>query len=408
MNVANDLGSDRGATMILVAASLVGLFGFAALAVDVSGFYQTARVSQTTADFACLAGVAEIDTGNDEAIEMAHAYAQANWSDASAMTLPNSGNPRTATDGDGNSITYEAGYGSNPDALYVSVNDRDPTTFGRVVGAETVDVFQEAACERDVEQGGPGGLPIAVLNGDFPGQLHLCFQSQCGALDVGSGASAFRDAVANGWDQPLVAHHGNGSSAATCPSSGTSTTPCSLIDTQNGAHVGPLGQGLVDRFSEPTSPPCPGHPAYNCDSMATVFGPGLSTLQATFGATPPGFWESSLYGDYASNSSAQYYFNGDIAKCDSPRLAMVPIISFNTDWDIDGPHGSWVNGKKTVKVIGFYLVYISTQTTPAKYKNKDPIVAHVVYPGPSATCGGNPISLGQTGVPIETVKLIQP
>src|SRR5690606_27647687 len=93
--------NDRGAAALIVAGSLIFLFGMAALAVDTSDFYQTARVGQTTADLACLAGVAELpdDSG---AIDMAAAYTKANWPEMSGAALTSTGsNSAALADGNG-------------------------------------------------------------------------------------------------------------------------------------------------------------------------------------------------------------------------------------------------------------------------------------------------------------------
>ncbi len=234
------VSSERGATMVIVAASLIALFGFAALAVDGSGFYQTARVDQTTADLSCLAGVAELpDTS--QAIDTAVAYTKANWPEMNSASLSVSGDTGTLSDGQGNTVTYEVNHGGDPDVMYVAVTDRDPTTFGKVVGVTSVDIRQEAACRQDTKLGGPGALPLGALAGTFSGDLFDCsakVTGNCGALDSGSGANAFRDSIAYGWDQQLEKHHGvetnpdpnTGDAVIYCPSSG----PCSADNSETG------------------------------------------------------------------------------------------------------------------------------------------------------------------------------
>lgn len=410
--------SEEGATAVMVAGALVFLFGMAALAVDTSGFYQTARVGQTTADLACLAGAAELPDASD-AIEMAHAYAVTNWPEMATATLPGSGNPRTVADGNGNSITYEAGYGGDPDVMYVGITDRDPTTFGRVIGSTSVDIAQEAACERELKMGGPGALPMAALPGTFVGNLHDCaakVTGNCGALDVGSGANDWRDAIANGWDQQLQKHHGDegsadpdtGNAVIDCPSAG----PCSANDTETGNMQGPFEQGTTTRLSVPGAE-CTEPGPFNCDSISDVFGSSPVQLEDQF-SSEPGWWEESLYGPFsaATARSNHYYFSGDIAHCDSPRLGMVPIMwapdkkNDPLDWDLGGPPGSWPSGKGTMKVIGFYLVYIREPATSADV-GSGPYEADIVYMGAGTTCDGEPFSFTQTGIPIPTVKLVE-
>lgn len=404
--------TDKGAAAILVAGALVFLMGMAALSVDTSGFYQTARVGQTTADLACLAGAAELpDT--DDAIDVAHAYSVANWPEMAGAFLPANGNPRTATDGNGNTIYYEAGYGGDADVLYVAINDRDPTTFGRVIGSESVDIAQEAACEREIKLGGPSGLPMAALPGTFNGALHDCENKKtgnCGAIDVGSGGNAWRDAIANGWDQQLQKHHGDesnadpdtGSAVVHCPSAG----PCSANDTETGNMQGPFRQGLTMRFANVAGADCVIGGNFNCDDMEDVLGSPASTLSGQFGASAPGWWEPSLYGPYGSVRNSQYYFDGDIEKCDSPRLGVVPIMAWDLDWDLGDGSTSWPNGKKEMKIVGLYVIHIREPDTPGEM-GSGPIIADVIHLGPNATCDGVPYTPHQTGLPIESVKLVQ-
>src|SRR5690606_8348 len=99
-------------------------------------------------------------------------------------------------------------------------------------------------------------------------------------------------------------------------------------------------------------------------------------------------------------------FNGNIPKCDSPRFATVPIVAQNLDWDIGSAAGTWPNGKKTMKIVGFYIVYIREPDTAGEV-GSGPVIADVVHIGPNATCGGAPFNPYQTGVTIETVRLVQ-
>lgn len=409
---SNFFNGERGATAVMVAGSLVFLFGMAALAVDTSGFYQTARVGQTTADLACLAGVAEIEDGHTNAIEMAMDYTEANWPEMAGAGRSISGSTGTLSDGNGNAVTYESGYSGNPEKLHVTVVDRDPATFGRVLGTETVDVRQEAACERDTRLSGPGALPMGALPGTFSGDLFDCaakVTGNCGALDVGSGANDWGSAISGGWDQQLEKHHGEesdvdgdtGHGVIHCPSGG----PCSANDTETGNMQGKFRSGTADRLSVPGICTLPG--PFNCDSLSDIFGTTPVQLEDRPGGEP-GWWESSIYGDFADATarSNHYWFSGDIPNCDSPRLATVPIVVHDLDWDIGDAGTSWPNGKKKMKVIGFYTVYIREPDTLAEVAS-GPYQSDVIFIEPGSTCDGEPFSLIQTGIPIETVKLIQ-
>lgn len=413
-----DRNSDRGAAALMVAGSLVFLFGMAALAVDTSDFYQTARVGQTTADLACLAGVAELPD-DSAAIDMAAAYTKANWPEMSGASLtPTGSNSAALADGNGNVVLYETNYGGDPDVMHIAVTERAPTTFGKVLGAESVNVTQEAACERDTKLGGPGALPMAALAGTFHGNLHDCQNKKtgnCGALDTGSGAADWGDDIANGWDQQLEKHHGDegiadsdtGHAVIDCPNAG----PCSANDTETGNMVGKFREGLVGRLGVP-GVDCTLPGPFNCDGLTAVFGSAPVQLE-DYSSSEPGWWEESLYGTYdaAKARSNHYYFSGDIAHCDSPRLGMVPIVwtpdkkHDPLNWDIGDDAGTWPNGKGAMKIIGFYVVYIREPNTPGEIAS-GPIQTDIIHIGPGTTCDGEPFNLNGTGIPIETVKLV--
>jgi hypothetical protein len=153
---------------------------------------------------------------------------------------------------------------------------------------------------------------------------------------------------------------------------------------------------------------------FNCDSLSDVFGSSPEQLE-DYSSSEPSWWEESLYGPYddAKALTNQYYFSGDIAHCDSPRLGLVPIVwtpKKNHDplnWDIGDAPESWPNGKKEMKIIGFYTVYIREPNTPGEV-GSGPIEADIIYLGPGSTCGGAPINFNQTGVQIQSVLLVQP
>lgn len=407
--------NDRGAAALIVAGSLIFLFGMAALAVDTSDFYQTARVGQTTADLACLAGVAELpdDSG---AIDMAAAYTKANWPEMSGAALTSTGsNSAALADGNGNVVTYETNYGGDPDVMHVVVTENNPTTFGKVLGSQSVNVTQEAACERDLKLGGPGVLPMAAQAGTFAGNLHDCAENKnngnCGASRVdGTGGNVWRDAIANGTDQRLAKHHGHGSTVdadsgvgvVNCPSTGV----CTYLQKEPGNMQGPFSQGVGIRLSNVSGADCVMSGPFNCDSITQVFGSTPGTLASELGAAEPSWWEESIYGPYSAARNNQYYFNGNIAKCDSPRLAVIPIVVNNQHWDIGDPGTLWPNGASTrMKVIGFYVLYIRVPATPAQVGG-GAILADIVHLGPGANCDGVPYNPYQTGIPVESVKLV--
>ena len=79
-------------------------------------------------------------------------------------------------------------------------------------------------------------------------------------------------------------------------------------------------------------------------------GPGKRTHPADVGLplATLGFWETSLNGAYnAANTTSHFYFDGVIAKCDSPRLATIPIVSENLNWDLGDPNPAGPTGRRT-------------------------------------------------------------
>ncbi len=392
---------ERGATALIVAASLLFIIGMAALAVDVSGFYAGARIGQTTADMACLAGVADLPDDTAAAFTHAGAYAKANWPEMTGLPMTGSGNTRTITDGAGNVITIETPVGGDPEKMRVTIVDRSPTTFGRALGAQSVDVRQEATCEHAEAHSGPPLIPLAALPGAFGGDLFDCATKEtgnCGAIDSGSGANDFRDAIANGIEADFEKHHGNwptpdpdtGRVGTECTPPGF-PSPCNADDTETGNMVGPFNQGVTLRLSNVSDATCIEPGPFNCDNLTQVIGSMPGTLESEFGAVAPPWWEPSIYGPYANAKTAQYYWNADIDKCDSPRMATVPIVVYDDNWDIGDAAGTWPPGKKRMKFIGFYTIFIRE---PAHYTDTfdhlGGVMVDVLWFGPDATCDGQP------------------
>ena len=159
--------------------------------------------------------------------------------------------------------------------------------------------------------------------------------------------------------------------------------------------------------------------------MSEVLGGAADTLGSLWSMSPPadfgGYlapsgWQSSLYGPYSSVKNSQYYYNGTGIKCDSPRLATIPIVDFEhknyNHWDLGDPNSSWPNGRKMMKVIGFYTVYIREPANRSDVGNGggnglNQIVADVVWFGPDATCEDGSLfaPLGSIDVPAG-VKLV--
>ena len=419
---------ERGATAVMVAGAMLFLFGAAALAVDTSIFYGDARTDQNTADFACLAGVAEADS--DDKIAMAAEFTRQNWPTMQGQAVTITGTAGTMSDGT-SQVLYTTFVDGEAGKMRVQVLESANTHFARALGAGTVNIAQEATCEARLSQGGPGALPMGALAGTFSGDLFDCaakVTGNCGAIRLnGSGANVFRDALAYGSPQDVEKHHGNqntpdaqtGNVLTDCPTGG----PCNHPETETGNMVGPFTQGMTIRLSHVAGADCIQNGNFNCDSLEQVLGADPNTLAEEFGNTAPNpfpsdyyqiqGWQPSLYGPYAAARDIQYYYNGGGIKCDSPRLGTIPIVvstkggSGMPNWDLGDAGTTWPNGNGDVKIIGFYSIYIRE---PANAGDGYGLVeSDVIWFGPDATCdNGNPFS--PTGsVPFSSgVKLVAP
>ncbi len=165
--------TERGQALILIALAVIGLFAFAALAIDGSRAFSNKRHSQNAADTAVLtAALTQIRTGNFTAAEAA-AQARAvdngylnNWDtiivdvDSCVLTEivdinPLTGNP---VPGDEDPATGDpipcqgVPAGKESEYIRVKIISEIPTTFGRVIGRETLQSAVQAVAR--VQGGG--------------------------------------------------------------------------------------------------------------------------------------------------------------------------------------------------------------------------------------------------------------
>jgi len=407
---------ESGISMLWVAVVAFFVMGAAALAVDTSGAMGAARTDQTTADLACLAAAKELPDSND-AFNTAAAYIDANWPAMTGATLSISGTTATYADGSGNSVFMDAAHGSG-DAMYIHITEVTETSFGGAIGANSMTVAQEAACSGQQVRTGIGMVPIGVLAGAWNGDLFDCAKKvtgNCGALAPdGGGANAYRDAVANGIDGNFLKHHGNKN--VPDPHNGYVQTdcfadPCNTSKTEPGNMVGPWNQGLTTRFTG-TGEGCTEDGWFNCDGMSDVFPDGFTAMS---GMAKPSWWENSIYGDFdvvknqTSPDAKHWYYNGDGMICLSPRLVTVPVVNKNMNWDIGDSAGSWPNGRKDMKFIGFYTVFIREPSHIADIGG--PMDADVIWFGPDAACGDTGEAFQPFGSTVEVdagVRLVSP
>jgi Flp pilus assembly protein TadG len=405
--------SEDGFAAIWVALCLFFLLGAAALAVDVSGFYETARSDQTTADLACLAGVPHLPENAATARAAAAENVQRNYPALASASPSTAGSVLTLTDGAGATVTITAPFSGDTAKMQVLVTETDQAVFGRVLGADDVPVTQVAYCK--VFAAGTGDLPFgAVPDGAFDGVLQIgnpCDTGNCRPLDVprsdvnGSGNRFIRN-VAIGSQIELVAVKNPipPGVAVTC----TSSTPqCSVLDQNQGVSVGQLSDGLVregagvigrlQNTGSSVDPPwqSPRGRLLDGDEPDDILGPSTVTGTSNF-PQQPAAWDGDVHGAFPGtpNGASMLWYDDAIANCDSPRLARIPIIA-QLDWApgsvINLPNGN----SDPVKVIGFYSIIIddpdgdpsasSDLTTSDSLKTAS---SFMVWYGPNARCVG--------------------
>lgn len=397
-----NLRGDRGVSALWVAVVALFLVAAAALAVDTSGAFNTAQTDQTTADLSCLGGVKELpDT--TAAINLAVEYAVDNWPEMDGHTMSISGTTGTYSDGNGSEVYVDAAYGGDPEKMRVRITEVNSNHFGKAIGADSTTVIQDAYC-RLLEQSAGTGVPFGAPLGGFVGGMfgpNPCGNNSgnCGSLwierdDVTGTSETLINNIAKGPDRNLDDWLGNQAGSSSCYSVNAGDT-CHRTDTDTGVSAGHLGEGFLQRFeNDPgaTQTEVVSGRTINADTPEMVLGSAPTPLMTQF-SSEPGFWEESLYGEYNStNTTNHYYFDGVIAKCDSPRLARMPIITEDMNWDIGDADTDWPNGKKEVKFVGFYWLIIenpnhqSDFTGGGNLKSADGIV---IWWGPDTECQGS-------------------
>jgi hypothetical protein len=145
--MGRNLSSDRGATLVMVTAALLMLFGVAAMAVDLSALRGDIRADRLAADAAATAGAAHIDpfasSQADEACQVAWEYLLINLGDEGTPNPPNCSIFASACDAaTARSTTASAGpYGF---VITHPVPDGHPLMSGQAIDPD----IDGASCQR--------------------------------------------------------------------------------------------------------------------------------------------------------------------------------------------------------------------------------------------------------------------
>jgi len=204
---------ETGIAAVWTAVILLFLIGATALALDTSEFFQQARSQQRAADLACLAGAAELPGDPAMAVVKAADFARPNQRGLASIS------PTTPTTIVGNVSTWITGdfvleveapaeYNgvTNASIMRVSLRQEAPTRFGKVLGAESAGIQQEAYCGAFTSVS-TGIFPVGVSAG-FPGGIIKFTENQCNDEPSTSSGSG----VCNYLEVPRVDGLGGGGS----------------------------------------------------------------------------------------------------------------------------------------------------------------------------------------------------
>ena len=395
------LPREEGAVAVIMALLLVVLFGFAALAVDGGLLANRRRDVQNAADNAALAA----------------AWAACHHQDVSAAGLVSAHKNGFNNDGLTSQVTVND-LGDN--TVEVVIKNAEAAQFSQAIGQEELTVGARSKAQCTERAGGAGALPFAALPGGSDGGLQVlnpCSSGNCRRIIIDriDGITGAKPTLlANmefGSDRILEPSWGPSDPRVSC--SDTSSKTCNVVLTDTGVATGNLTPAVLGRLSNvanATQTFVKGSQLYNGDSLEDVLG-GAAPPLGSVGQPPD--WHPALHGAWGSTDLSNFYwYNGVIAKCDSPRLGGLPIISSDLEFDPDtwvaaNGYPGWPDGSKPAKVLGHYLVYISIQKQDLTGNIKE-LPAKIVWLGPDATCAnGQPIGNASMGAIIRVVSLLE-
>lgn len=202
------ISKDRGATAVVIAATLLVLIGIAAIATDVGAGFSERRQAQSAADVSVMAGALWSTISShvnplQDAVNQAKLVAAANtstlldwgnctdleslhWQSNNPLFDPATADPGVAINGGTECISFSQGFTT----MRVKVPDQSiDTTFARVLG--TSELLTNAAAEASIfSLGLSGSFPSGVLGGAGAG-TQFCIKTgpndneSCGAPSTG-------------------------------------------------------------------------------------------------------------------------------------------------------------------------------------------------------------------------------
>jgi Flp pilus assembly protein TadG len=283
--------SQRGATALIVALTLLLMMGMAAFAIDISAAKNERRLDQNGADASVMAGALQFALGGSaqSIIDEAKAFVATNvrpvsaadWTactDPDALPILSTSIPGVV----GTSPCISFQFAPDDSLIRVRVpNQRTNTTFGRVLGVTQVETF--AAAEATIFETANGAFPAGVFAGTAAG-AEVCIKTGTAGGRDSCGASTTGDF--GNFNPYFYTELGSGPQSSFCRDGN-----------QPGGLARAMADGLDHRLgTSPTSPgnringgDCPGFPGpLNPNQVDS--GGGYSNLDVTNGLVAGSAW----------------------------------------------------------------------------------------------------------------------
>ncbi len=269
--------SQRGVSAVVTAAAMLLLVGMAAIAVDVSGFYEQASSQQRAADLACLAGVVELPQDPATAVTMAASFLGPNHVKLRGL---NPSSPTSGTVGPGittyafnnHAVQIETPFNGSAAKMRVTIAQSAATDFAKIWGTQQVQILENAVCEvgsgiagADMPWGMLTGFTGGILNyGQNQCTLNGQSTSQCSGLAIPRqnqpAGSQYVITTSNNYIANMVSGLnwglgpvGPGSPEILCPMNGQpqpgDPNPCNRVATISGDDPSKIYRGLISGFS---------------------------------------------------------------------------------------------------------------------------------------------------------------
>ncbi|MBT8164885.1 MAG: hypothetical protein HKO63_03895 [Acidimicrobiia bacterium] len=384
---------ETGAIVVIAALSMFAIMALAALAIDGGLSHNERSRAQNGADNAALAGAWAACEGRDPVA--------AALTTASANGL---GSPSS------DALVDVIDLGDN--AIRVTVDLSRDAEFGQAIGTDTIGISASATAACSERREGAGAIPFGVPPSGFSGGLQApnpcglnsgnCGRMYAYRLDgIGDIGDDTRKNIARGTDRYLVPWV-NDDTLVNC-SVEIDEPECNVLPSNTGVSAGQLGDGFIERLSDIDGADTTfvyKSMTLNGDTLGDVLGPHATStrLDVEFPAGPPAQWVPGIHGDWGDpliDFSKHMWIEGEIEKCDSPRLASTLIVTADMTYDpasynpIVGHPDPWPNGTQPMKVLGHYFIYIDNPNEADDFQgsgNLKAASAIVLWLDPGVTC----------------------